>query len=105
LKVLKERDLFDYFSRYIQRKRDLAAGVDADLVAGNRKKFRVGLLLFIGGFLLFAGSAKIHGVMAEVLRWIGGATFMVGFFMVTWAQQERAFLNRPDPKKPPSLFK
>jgi hypothetical protein len=105
VKVLRERDVFDWFSRYRQRQRDLAAGVDADLVAGNRKKGNLGLSLVVVGFLVFAASARSHSAITEALRWLGGAMLLVGFFIVEWARQERAFLNKPDPKKPPSLFK
>ncbi|MFZ0703915.1 MAG: hypothetical protein WAN10_00690 [Candidatus Acidiferrales bacterium] len=99
--------MFDWFSRYSQRQRDLAAGVDADLVASNWRKTKLWLSLFLGGILLLwiAGTAEVHGVVKEISRWLGSAMTLVGFAIAIWAQQERAFLHKPDPKKPPSLFK
>jgi hypothetical protein len=43
--------------------------------------------------------------MQEVLRWLGAAVILAGIFIEIWAQQERAFLDKPDPKEPPRLFK
>jgi hypothetical protein len=99
--------MLDWFSRYPQRQRDFAAGVDADLVASNWKKTKLWLSLFGVGILLLgmAGTAEVHRVVKEILRWFGSATMLVGFAIAIWAQQERAFLDKPDPKKPPSLFK
>jgi 4-hydroxybenzoate polyprenyltransferase len=98
--------VFDWFSRYRERQRDLAAGVDADLIASNRKKTKIALVLLgLGLLLLWIAAAESHGTVREILRWLGGTVLSVGFFVAVWDQQERAFLNKPDPKKPPSLFK
>lgn len=99
--------MLDPFSRRQQRQRDLAAGVDADLVASSTKKFKLGFGLLGPGLLAMwlSGTGEVHGVLKEIFLWLGGATTLVGFFVVIWAQQERAFLDKPDPKKPPSLFK
>jgi hypothetical protein len=99
--------MFDWFRRYVQRQRDLAAGADADLIASNWKRSKLGILLFGAGFLLISasGAKQVHGIAKEVLLWVGGVPMLVGFGMLIWSRQERAFLAKPDSKKPPSLFK
>jgi hypothetical protein len=107
LKVLEERDLFDWFNRYRQRQRDLAAGADADLVAANRKRWKIVWFFFCLAFLLLglAHLLKPRGVVAETISWISGVSFALGMLLAMWARAEDGFLNGPDPKKPPSLFK
>lgn len=99
--------MLDWFSRYGQRQRDLAAGVDADLVQSNRKKSTIALLLSGAGFFLIGIDhfAKLHGLIHEVFVWLFGLLVFGGLFVGKWAQQERAFLGKSDPRKPPSLFK
>ncbi|HEV2617389.1 MAG TPA: hypothetical protein VGU63_12360 [Candidatus Acidoferrales bacterium] len=99
--------MFEWFDRCDQRQRDLAAGVDADLVRSNRKKWRIWLWLLGVGFVLLGVDhfAKFHGLIQEIVRWISGLLFVGAMLLGYWAQQESAFLNTPDPKKPPSLFK
>ena len=99
--------MFEWFGRYNQRQRDLAAGVDADLVRSNRKKWRISLLLVGVGFLFFGIDyfVKLHGLIQEIVRWISVVLIFGGVFLGRWAGQVDAFLSKPDPKKPPSLFK
>ncbi|MGB6623966.1 MAG: hypothetical protein WBE43_04210, partial [Candidatus Acidiferrales bacterium] len=59
--------MLDWFRRYRQRQRDLAAGVDADLVRSNRRKSRFALWCVGIGFLLFGINGKLNGVPKKVV--------------------------------------
>ncbi|MGC2526841.1 MAG: hypothetical protein WA639_03780 [Candidatus Acidiferrum sp.] len=97
----------DWFRRQAQRSRDLARGADADLVRYNQKRFQLSLYFLVFGLALIAVDWKAHlqGRAHDVVVWIGIACFVAGFVSVRWAAAEDAFLHRPDPKEPPSLFK
>ena len=99
--------MLEWFGRYSQRQRDLAAGVDADLVRSNRRKSTIALLLAGIGFLLLGVDrfAKFHGLIQKIVMWLSGLLLFGGVFLGYWARQVDAFLSKPDPKKPPSLFK
>jgi hypothetical protein len=99
--------MLDQFRRYRQRQRDLAAGVDADLVQSNRRKWKLTGGLFCLALLLL-GIEKVtkpNGSLKELLVWLSALLFLGGIVLGQWAWQEQAFLHKPDPKKPPSLFK
>lgn len=99
--------MLDWFRRYAQRQRDLAAGADADLVTANRKRWKlVGFFCFLAFLLL--GIPKVfkpRGAVAEIITWVSGISFAVASLLAMWARAEDGFLSGPDPKKPPSLFK
>lgn len=99
--------MLEWFSRYNQRQRDLAVGVDADLVQSNRKKLRISLLLISASFLFIGIDhfVKLHGHAHEIVTWIFGFLLVGGVFLGRWAGLESSFLRKPDPKEPPSLFK
>ncbi len=99
--------MLEWFGRYLRRQRDLARGVDADLVQGNRRKFRLASSFFGLASLLSVIDrvARPHGLIQEVFFWLIGVLFLGSAFVGRWAWQERVFLVKPDPKKPPSLFK
>lgn len=99
--------MLDWFRRYQQRERELAAGVDGDLVKSNRTKGRIALGLFGLGILLLGVNrlVKPDSLIEEILFWFIWPTFAAGLILGKWAQVERAFLDEPEPKKPPSLFK
>ena len=99
--------MLEWFGRYNQRQRDLAAGVDADLVRRNRGKFKLaGLLVALGSLLAgIERFIKLHGAIQEIGMWLSGLLLFGGVFLGYWAQRERVFLAKSDPKKPPSLFK
>jgi fatty acid desaturase len=97
-----------YLSRQMQRSRDLASGVDADLVASNRRRFRVGWISFLI-FLAFLGLMHAldhfaHPHWLEVALFIPcAAAFLVALFALKIASAEKAFLDKPDPEEPPRL--
>ncbi len=99
--------MWDWLDRYVQRQGDLRDGVDADLVRANRRRFKLSALLFGCAFLLFGIVAKVG--LPETWRTVVVALTMAFFVggMITgeWARQEQVFLDRPDPKEPPSLLK
>jgi 4-hydroxybenzoate polyprenyltransferase len=99
--------VFDWFSRYSQRQRDLAAGADADLVQSNRRKWKLTGALFCLASLIVGIEkwATPNGVLKEILMWFSGLLYLGAVFLAQWAWQEQAFLDKPDPKKPPSFFK
>ena len=99
--------MLEWFGRYLRRQRELAVGVDADLVRSNRRKFTFAgsLLAFASLFLGIDRVVKPRGLIHEVFVWVILVLYLGGTLIVNWAWQERAFLVKPDPKKPPSLFK
>ena len=99
--------MLEWFGRYLRRQRELAAGVDADLVRSNRRKFRLASSLFVLASLLLGIDrvVKPRGLIQEVFVWVTGVLFLGGTIVVQWAWRERAFLDKPDPERPPSHFK
>jgi hypothetical protein len=95
-----------WWSRQQARQFDLQRGVDADLVAENRRRVWRALGLIVVGIVIMIVSVKLHlaGWPARASTWIGTTFFIVGFLVLRWAGAERAFLNEPEPEKPPSLF-
>jgi hypothetical protein len=96
-----------WFKRWRQRERDLIRGVDADLVSDNRKRYRLAFGLLGLGFLLSLLDAKVQIPSALRLIVVGMATvsFVAGILLAAWARKEVAFLSKPDPEEPPSMFK
>jgi hypothetical protein len=99
--------MWNWLERWIQRQNELASGVDADLVRGYRKKLKIGLWLLASSFLLAGVDA-----LFQPKDWFRGATafvatgcFIGGFIAIRWGAAERAFLDRPERKEPPKLFK
>jgi hypothetical protein len=97
--------MFDWFSRYNQRQRDLAAGADADLVRTNRRQFKFGLWCTGIGLLLIGVDEKLHDTPETVVGFVAVVLLITGILVGQLAMRERWFLRKPDPKKPPSLFK
>lgn len=96
-----------WMQRYSQRQRDLSRGVDADLVRENRQHYNFAFWLVVLGLLLMLLASKVHS--PSLLRWIlvgaASASGLAGFLTAIWAQQEAAFLNKPDREEPPTIFK
>jgi hypothetical protein len=96
-----------WWERWRERQYQLAQGVDADLVRGNRQRFRLAFGLLLFAFLLGILASKFH--LPSTLRFIISviviATFLVGFVLTAWAGKEAAFLSKPDPEEPPKIFK
>jgi len=93
--------------RWSQRQRDLTRGVDADLVRDNRKRYKVAFGLIGLGLLLAVLGSKVH--TPSLVHWVmldaGGVSTVVGVLMAMWAREESAFLSKPDPEEPPTIFK
>lgn len=96
-----------WFRRYRQRQADLAQGADADLVRENSLRRRRAIFAIALGGLLSIACDYTHLSLAvqRVLVALGIVLLIYGVFLLHWAGQEDAFLHRPDPVKPPSLFK
>ena len=89
------------------RLRELAEGVDADLVQANQKRFKtafrlLGLAIVLG---LVGEGLHLPEVLRTIVRCVTVVFAAVGLLMAKWAQQESAFLSRPDPEGPPKIFK
>lgn len=96
-----------WWQRWSQRQRDLARGVDADLVRENGKRYKVAVGLIVLGLLLALLGGKLH--TASVLHWVlldtGGVFAIVGSLTAICAREQSAFLTKPDPEEPPTIFK
>jgi hypothetical protein len=96
-----------WFQRRSQRRHDLTRGVDADLVRDNRKRFKIAFGLIGLGILLALLGGELH--TANLLHWVlldtGGVSVLAGFLLAIWAREESAFLTKPDPEEPPTIFK
>jgi membrane glycosyltransferase len=99
--------MIGWIRRWNQRQRDLTQGVDADLVRANRKRYKLALGLLALALLLMLLCAKVQ--IPSALLWILSAAatvfFLASLFLGLWAQQEDAFLSKPDPEEPPRIFK
>jgi GAF domain-containing protein len=93
LKVLEERDLFDWFNRYRQRQRDLAAGADADLVRSNRRQFKFALWCTGISLLLIGVDGRLHDIPEDVVGFIAVVLLMAGILVGQLAMRERLFLR------------
>jgi len=96
-----------WFERFRQRQRELASGVDADLVRGNRQRFRRALGMIVMGFFLIGISTivDLSGTLRMIGMVSGVALAISGGLMAEWASAERRFLDRPNPDDPPRLVK
>jgi hypothetical protein len=99
--------MLDWFCRSRKRQDELANGVDADLVRDNRNRSRISLYLI--GFALLLGAAQTKLSLTGIWRSIATALtivlFVGGALLAQWARAESSFLNKPDPKEPPKLWK
>jgi hypothetical protein len=95
-----------WFSRWRERERELAEGVDSDLIQANLKKRNLGLQLFLASFLLIAVQAKVKlpSVASKIAVALTIACFIGGSILLRWASAENAFLHRPNRPEPPSLW-
>jgi hypothetical protein len=99
--------MWDWLERWQQRQHELQQGVDADLVRANRRRWKLSWSLFAASFLLIGIQAKVN--LSNAWREVALCLFMacLGGALVLghWARAEQAFLDHPDPKKPPKLWK
>jgi heme A synthase len=96
-----------WLERWRNRQRELADGVDAELVQANRRRFRVAFGLIGLAFVVGLLDARLHlpHVLDVVLRCAAAVAGVVGIVMAKWAQQEDTFLKRPESEGPPTIFK
>jgi hypothetical protein len=96
----------NWLKPFQQRHRELARGVDADLVKTNHRRFWRGLILLAFGCLLGFVGPKIHlpFVLRIAAAVVFGVSCLIGLFTLQWAARESAFLNSPDLEKPPSIL-
>ena len=99
--------MWDWIQRSLLRQRDLQQGVDADLVRANRQKWKLFALLLGLTFVSFGIQALVEfsGLLHTVAVGITTALFIAAFLLGHWAYQELAFIDKPDPKQPPRLWK
>src|SRR5215472_19175587 len=99
--------MWEWLERWQQRQRELRQGVDADLVRDNRRRWKLSWFLFGCSFLLIGIQAGIkfpepwHRVAVAITM----VFFVGGLFFGQWARAEESFLDRPNPKGPPKLWK
>jgi hypothetical protein len=97
----------NWWERKVQRERELAEGVDADLVSANRRRWTLGYKLFAIGALLLATEwlrrlpRWMHLVVASIVFML----MLTAIIAWKWARAEQAFLQKPEGKKPLGLFK
>lgn len=99
--------MWELLARWHQRGRALDQGVDADLVRTNRRRWRA-CLYFFGCFFALGGLQsvlKLSGMLDRIAIALTIVCFISGMILGQWARAESAFLNKPDPKEPPRLWK
>jgi len=99
--------MWDWFQRQQQRQRDLERGVDADLVQANQRRWKLFAWLF-GLAILSCGildrvqlSGPLHEITVGIAIFLSISAAIVG----RWASLQQSFLDKPDPKEPPRLWK
>lgn len=99
--------MWEWYRRRKQRKADLKRGVDADLVRDNWRRIGRGLaaiaVAFCMGYLTV--ELNLDGWKGQIVSVIMIGSVVYGLALLFWASEESAFLDKPDPKEPPSLFK
>jgi hypothetical protein len=63
-----------------------------------------GLLLVAVVLGLLAAKLRLPSMLSVVFRITAGISFAIGFVLGMWAREERRFLTRPDPERPPEIF-
>jgi hypothetical protein len=99
--------MWRFWDRWKKRQRDLRAGVDADLVQANRRRFKAGLCLLAAalGTHLLGERARLPDWAQVALNGASAVTLLIGFVLLYWARAERGFLGRPDRDEPPRIFR
>ena len=72
--------MHNWIDRWQKRQRELAEGVDADLIHANRRRSRLALGAGVFGFLLLVIDEKLH--LPTVLRTVLG-TVAVGCLLLS----------------------
>ena len=96
-----------WLERWRKRQIELAEGADADVVQSYRRRFKTAFRLLGVAVVLLLAEARIplFHRLDLVLRTIAIICFLPGIVLVRWAAAERDFLIKPEPEKPPTVFK
>lgn len=96
-----------WLRRSLQRQRDLARGVDADLVRANRRRWKLAAGFFCLAFLLrwFALKLALQHVVQVAITLVAILLAIASLVLFWWAWKVDTFLEQPDPEPPPSIFK
>jgi hypothetical protein len=96
-----------WIDRYRKRQRELAEGADADLMQANRRRSGLAFRLMTLGLVMGLLGAKLHlvAMLGAALQAGGVFSFLLAVGIAKWAQQEQAFLTRPDSEGPPEIFR
>jgi hypothetical protein len=96
-----------WLRRVLQRRSDLARGVDADLMHANTRRFQfsIALLAFSALFAWSVHKVPFPYPLRLTLSVIAALFFISGVVLWKWALAEHRFLTKPDPEPPPSIFK
>jgi hypothetical protein len=96
-----------WVERWRQRQYEIAQGADADLFRENWRRFQWSLGMLCSGVLLAGPASRFH--LPRLLRVgmaiIAGLLFIAGVFLAKSALLERRFLRKPEPERPPSIFR
>jgi hypothetical protein len=97
----------DWWERKQKKRRELAQGVDADLVRDNRRRWLCSSGLLGLGFLLLFVRHKVAAPspFRPILTALAVVTLIIGVVLNEWARWEHRFLRAPDPEEPPSILK
>jgi len=95
-----------WFSRWQGRQKEIASGVDAELIEQNRKRYKLPFRLLLCAFVCLGIAAlKLPHLLHEAAAWLAAALFIVWMFLLKWVRAERWQLERPGPAEPPSIWK
>ena len=99
--------MWDWFQRRMQRDRELQAGVDADLVRDNNQRWKWSAIISGCGLLIlvFLNYVKLAAPWSKIVAAVAGVLTIGGLILGRFALLWDGFIGRPDPKRPPSLFK
>jgi hypothetical protein len=86
-----------WFSRWRERQKELAAGVDADLIEENRKRRNLALALLVCALLLVAIQAtmKLSGMASEIAVALTITCFLGSFVLGRWGGPNTSFCTAP----------
>ncbi|MGB0034816.1 MAG: hypothetical protein WBP79_05005 [Candidatus Acidiferrales bacterium] len=89
-----------------ERQRELASGVDADLVRANKRRTWLswGLIALAIALYLLTSLFQMSGMPYRIMAGAAAVSLVTGGLLARWAAQEKAFLDKPDPEGPPSMF-
>jgi hypothetical protein len=99
----------DFFRFKTREERVRDSDVDVDLKEANRRKTNRALLFIFAGIALALLGLKLESIPradlpGQILTYTGFGVFVIGAILGHWAQAERGFLAKPEPKKPPSIW-